>query len=704
MNEQMKNNILKIINSTTASLTPDFIFQKISGKDVNTFIKCIEELRNEGKLIITKKKKIASSKNCGLVPAKIISQSKGFAFARTVEDSKDIFIFSEKLKLSIVGDTVMLTNIKDTHKGPIGEVERIITKGSRVITGTITRTHTGCELIPDTNFRYNIPITKGATLGARNNDKVQAIISCTPRKPQPRARVLKIYGKATSAQICADAIIDANGIPSIFPKKVILEAKRVSKQPITQEDINSRTDLRNELIFTIDGADAKDLDDAISIKATEKGWQLGVHIADVSNYVKPNGYIDKEAMLRGTSVYFADRVIPMLPEELSNGICSLNANEDKLTFSCIMDIDSNGNLISYKFEKSIINSKVRGVYSEINDILNNQASKDILNKYSVVMESINEAKVLSDILIKKSKQRGIIDLESSESRFELDDNGVCVNIYKRQQDIAENMIEQFMIMANQSAALYAKSSFIPFVYRVHETPDPEKLRTLSNLCGALGFNSRRIRDGIKPSDFENLLNEAKDTAAYRIISHQILRTMSKARYSQNPIGHFGLALEDYCHFTSPIRRYPDTAVHRILSELIKGTDINKIKKFYSDYVIDVSKTSSACEIRAMSAERDTEKCYMAEYMQSHIGEVYDGVISGVVPRGVFVELENNIEGFLSLEYFPECKFVFDGITSHKDELSDIKLSIGDNIKIEVVSAYVPTGSIDFKPAECNKKD
>ena len=319
------------------------------------------------------------------------------------------------------------------------------------------------------------------------------------------------------------------------------------------------------------------------------------------------------------------------------------------------------------------------------------------------MQSINEAKSLADILIKKSNQRGTINLESSESKFELDENGVCINISKRQQGTAENMIEQFMIMANQSAALYAKSSLIPFVYRIHETPDPEKLRTLSNLCGALGINNKRIREGINPSDFKNLLAEAQNTPAYKIISHQILRTMSKAKYSQNPIGHFGLALKDYCHFTSPIRRYPDTAIHRILSDLVDGISIDKIKKLYTDYVTDISKTSTECEIRAMQAERDAEKCYMAEYMQNHIGEIYDGVISGVVPSGIFVELENNIEGFLNLEYFPECKFIFDGITSHKDELSNTKLSIGDKIKIEVVSAYVPTGSIDFKPVESNKK-
>ncbi len=700
MNENIKNEILQIINSTTSSLAPDFIFQKISENDLNSFINSIKELKNEGKIIITKKKKIASAKNCGLIAAKIISQSKGFAFAKTLENSKDIFIFSEKLKFAMVNDIVMLTNIKNSLKGPIGEVERIVTKGEHLITGTIQRSRTGCEIIPDANFRYNIPVDKGYTLGARNNDKVQAILSSTPRRPQPKARVLKIYGKATSAQVCADAIIDSNKIPTFFPENVINEAKRVSSKPITQDDINNRIDLRNEIIFTIDGKDAKDLDDAISIQKIENGWKLGVHIADVSHYVKFNTPLDREALSRGTSVYFADRVIPMLPTELSNGVCSLNANEDKLTFSCIMNIDNKGNLISYEFKKSIINSKVRGVYSEINSIINKTASKSIMSKYNIILDSIKEGINLSNLLIKKSNQRGTVDLESSESKFELDKNGVCINISKREQGQSEKMIEQFMIMANQAAAIYARNSIVPFVYRVHESPDPEKLKILSDLCNALGINSRRIREGVKTSDFANLLNQAKESSTKKILSHQILRTMSKAKYSTNPIGHFGLSLKDYCHFTSPIRRYPDTAIHRILSDLVKGKNINKITKLYSDYVILASTASTDCEIRAMKTERDTEKCYMAEYMSSHIGDIYDGIVSGVVPKGFFVELENNVEGFVSLNDYPECKFVFDGIISHKDELSNKKISIGDKIKVEVISSYIPTGTIDFR--ECIK--
>lgn len=700
MSNKTEEQILKIVNSLNSAIKPNVIFERLDQSELinlNDFVSAVNKLRDQGKIIITKKGKIISTKATKLVCAKIISMSNGFAFAKALESDDDIFIFSEKLKLAMVGDTVMIHNIKRSEKGISGEVERIISKGDRTITGTISRRNKWCELIADSAYRFPIPVEKGATMGARDKDKVQVILSCTKRHKKVSARVIKIYGKATSAKICADAIIDANGIPSVFPSDVIDEAKKAASLKITDHDLKDRLDLRNELIFTIDGADAKDLDDAISISLTEKGFKLGVHIADVSHYVKANTKLDEEAQVRGTSVYFADRVIPMLPKEISNGICSLNANEDKLTFSAIMDVDNNGNLLSYEFKKSIINSKVRGVYSEINDILNNTASNDILNKYKVVMDSIFNAKKLSDILEKKAANRGNMDISSRESYFKLDENGVCIDVSPRTQETSEKIIEQFMILANESAAIYAKSSLIPFVYRVHEEPDPEKLQNLSNLVGLLGFNNKKIKVGAHAKDFQSLLEQAKNTTSYKIISHQVLRTMSKAKYSQNPLGHFGLSLSDYCHFTSPIRRYPDTAIHRILSDLIKNEDINKLQKKYSDFAITAAKNSSLCEIRAMKAERDAEKCYMAEFMSQHIGEVFSGIISGVNQKGVFVELENSVEGFLSLEYFPECKFVFDGLTKHKDELSNFSLAIGDNIKIKVVSAYVPTGSIDFAP-------
>ena len=334
------------------------------------------------------------------------------------------------------------------------------------------------------------------------------------------------------------------------------------------------------MIFTIDGEDAKDLDDAISIKKTKTGWQLGVHIADVSHYIKPGSHLDNEAMERGTSVYFADRVIPMLPKELSNGICSLNANEDRLAFSALLNIDKKGNLKTFEFKKSVINSKVRGIYSEVNSILMAKASEKVKKKYSLIENSLLEAYELSKILHENAQKRGNMELESTEARFKLDDNGVCVDVKKRTRGAAEEMIEQFMIMANQAAALYAKGAQIPFVFRVHEMPSPEKINILAQTMSLFGLKAYRIRQGLKVKDISDILEQIKGTDISSIVSNQVLRSMSKARYFEEPLGHFGLALEDYCHFTSPIRRYPDTAIHRILSDLVRGVSVDKIEKNY----------------------------------------------------------------------------------------------------------------------------
>ncbi|MFR1179376.1 MAG: ribonuclease R family protein, partial [Bacilli bacterium] len=448
---------------------------------------------------------------------------------------------------------------------------------------------------------------------------------------------------------------------------------------------------------TIDGEDAKDLDDAISIKKTKTGWQLGVHIADVSHYIKPGSHLDNEAMERGTSVYFADRVIPMLPKELSNGICSLNANEDRLAFSALLNIDKKGNLKTFEFKKSVINSKVRGIYSEVNSILMAKASEKVKKKYSLIENSLLEAYELSKILHENAQKRGNMELESTEARFKLDDNGVCVDVKKRTRGAAEEMIEQFMIMANQAAALYAKGAQIPFVFRVHEMPSPEKINILAQTMSLFGLKAYRIRQGLKVKDISDILEQIKGTDISSIVSNQVLRSMSKARYFEEPLGHFGLALEDYCHFTSPIRRYPDTAIHRILSDLVRGVSVDKIEKNYKNFVKSVSEKSSECEIRAMKAERDAEKCYMAEYMQAHIGETFEGKISGVIQTGLFVELESGIEGFVEIEYFPGYGFEFDGIMSFINKKSGISLSIGDKITVKVLSADVSAGKIDFIP-------
>ncbi len=700
MSKSIENKILNTIENSPVAMLPKSIFEILKLENKEQFLKSIYNLESEGKIFITKKGKVISSKLFGRIPAKIISQSKSFAFASSIEDSNDIYISSKDLKNAVLGDLVLIHKIRNSPRGLNGVVERILKKGSRTLTGTVLRINHKYEIIPDDAFRFNIPILKGYTMGARNGDKVKAVLSSSPQRSFLGAKIVKIYGKSTSARICSDAIIDSYSIPSIFPEKVINEAKKISSISIDDSDLKSRLDLRHELIFTIDGEDAKDLDDAISLKRDgENGWILGVHIADVSHYIRANSNLDKEAFNRGTSVYFADRVIPMLPKEISNGICSLNANEDKLTFSAIMKIDNKGKLLSYEFRKSIINSKVRGVYSEINDIISNNSNPYINKKYEKVLDIILEAKKLSDLMTQNAKKRGVMDIESGESRFFLDSNGICIDVKPRVQGEAEKIIENFMIIANQAAALYAKSALIPFIYRVHEEPNPLKLRTLNQLANALGLKCHRMKNGLSQADLSSLLNQTIGTPKHKIISHQILRTMAKARYDSEPIGHFGLALEDYCHFTSPIRRYPDTCIHRILSDLVLGYNINNISKKYSDFTEDAAKQSSICEIRAMKAERDAEKCYMAEFIGHCIGEIFDGIISGVNSKGIFVELKNSIEGFLDLYHYKNCKFSFDGLTCHTDLLSGKKLSIGNNIKVRVTSADVASGSIEFEPVD-----
>lgn len=695
---KMKENIKSLIDSRKSAVNIDEAFDLVGEDNKKLFMEKIDELIKEAKIVKTKRNKLISPDVCGFISGKIISYNKNFLFARPLlHYGEDIYIPIESSKGAMVNDIVMINEIKNSPKGKSGAVERVVVEGERVLNGTIKRGYKKIEFLADNYYKFPITIRNAFTLGAKNGDKVQVYLYRPRNRYQIMAKVLKIYGTAQSARVCADSIIDDQGIPVEFSKEAILMAQRALNKGITEKELKGRLDLRNEKIFTIDGADAKDLDDAISIEKLKDGYKLGVHIADVSHYVKENTALDSEARERGTSVYFADRVIPMLPKELSNGICSLNANVDRLAFSCLMKIDNEGNLVSYEFKKSIICSKVRGVYSEVNSILDNTASEKIRHKYKEVIDSINLSNELADILILNSIKRGNMDLETDESQFTLDDNGVCIDVSLRERGKAERIIEQFMIVANEAAARYARSSEIPFIYRVHEEPNPEKLRVLSQIASLLGFRTNKLKIGVKSKDFANLLESAKNTPFSKLISEQVLRTMAKARYDHKPLGHFGLSLDDYCHFTSPIRRYPDTSIHRILTSLVNGEPIEKIKKKYENFVIESAYSSSINEVRAMTAERDTEKCYMAEFIAQHIGEEYDGTISGVTKNGIFVQLKNSVEGFISLNHFINNKFKFDGLACQVDEVTGEKMKIGDNMKIKIISADVSSGTIDFAP-------
>lgn len=696
MKLKTKDIVLSTLQRENRELSRDELFELSKVSDKASYNLAVSELQEDGDIILIKNKGVVLSESMGYVKATILRSSRYFSFARPSDGSNDLFIPCEKMKDAIPGDVVLLQDVHEEEKGPAAGVFRVVKKGDRLITGMVERYKNKLSVIADGGFGYSIPIVRGGELRAKDGDKVRAALMYDQHERKLYCRVLSIYGRASSAKICADAIIDRYGIPSEFSKGLRTEAKRVSEEPITAEEIAKRRDLRDEAILTIDSAEAKDLDDAISVKATENGWILGVHIADVSHYVKEGTELDKEAFERGTSVYFADRVIPMLPEELSNGCCSLNSGTDKLAFSAIMNIDRKGNLCDFEFCKSIINSKVRGVYSEVNEILSDTADDELIKKYSPVAETLKSGEELFKILKQNAKERGELEIETTELKFVLNEAGVCIDVSTRTRGKSEEMIEQFMVMANQAAGKLAKEKDIPFVYRVHEKPEGERIATLSDLAQACGFRVNKIKPGLTQRDLAELLTAAKGTRYEKLISMQVLRTMAKAQYDNRPIGHFGLSLADYCHFTSPIRRYPDTSIHRILSALVGGMPVEEIKRKYDEFADESSRQSSEREVRAVNGERDAEKCYAAEYMTAHIGECYDGVVEGVTAKGIFVSIPCGIEGFVNLSRLENAFFEYNGTTSTTDKRSGVSYSIGDNVKIKVTAATVALGTIDFE--------
>lgn len=630
------------------------------------------------------------------VEATLVSLSKNFGFARPDSGGDDIFIHGSALQGALVGDKIIVGDIRKDDRGPSGRVRRIVEHKPAQTTGTVSITDEGIEFIPDNAIRYNLRMRERDLNGAKNGDKVMASLEQDYRGDWAYASVKKVFGSGRTARVCADAIVEQYGIPHVFPQEVLDEAERVGNEPISDEEYAKRLDLRGEPIFTIDSKDAKDLDDAISVKRTDFGYTLGVHIADVSHYVKEGSAIDEEAINRGTSVYFADRVIPMLPEVLSNGACSLNAGTDKLAFSALIELDKEGHITKYDFKKTIINSKVRGVYSEVNEILNGTASEEILNKYAPVMESLMSAKELADILKANSAARGTMELDSGESKFILDENGICIDIMPRVSGEAEQLIEQMMVTANIAAAKFSLDHKLPFLYRVHGTPDPKRVEELVTLLQLVGVPCKEI---VKPNpetqDFAAILDRVRGLPCETLVSQRLLRTMEKARYSTEETGHFGLALSDYSHYTSPIRRYPDTSIHRVLSAFVEGMPAEEVRRRYAQFCETSATESSRNEIRALIAERDAEDCYMAEYMSQHIGEHFEGTVSGVTMRGVFVRLENSVEGFVSLDAFEGEDFVYDGLITQRSPKRE--LTIGTPLPIIVASAYVATGKVDFVP-------
>ena len=626
--------------------------------------------------------------------------NESFGFVHCDGDTDDTFVAGKFLLGAMPGDKVLVRKYRsDRSRGDKeeGEVVRILVEAEATISGTFVIRSGRGYVIPDRLMKSPLEVLMPTKVPCKDGDKVTAkIVYRGKRHFNHRVAITESFGKAEDAKSSCKAILKMNEVSTEFPEAVLAEARKVSQRKITDNDYNYRLNLTDETIFTIDGADTKDIDDAVSLTKAEDGYYLGVHIADVSNYLKFGSEMDEEAYKRGTSIYYADSVIPMLPKELSNGICSLNPGEERLALSALITLNKEGEIIGYNFKKSIIRSRIKGVYSEINAIFDGTASEEIKNKYKSVQASLDGMRELAEILNQKRKNKGGFNLESGECKIILDENDKILDIVPREQGITENIIEEFMICANEAAATMAQKAKLPFLYRIHEKPPLQKVENLKEICRAVGIDTQKLGDKLSAADLAGLLKKAAGTDAEIILNHQVLRTMAKARYEHKNIGHFGLVLDNYAHFTAPIRRYPDVIVHRVISDYISGMNKGKIVSRYENYVPMAGKHLSQCELTAMNVERQCEDCYKAEFMKDKIGMIFDGVVSSVAPHGVYVELPNTIEGLCHMADIGGGGFSFDGKISAINEKTGGRLSVGQSVKIRCISVDVSGGKIDFE--------
>ena len=636
---------------------------------------------------------------------KVVKLGKNFAFVMLEDGTSDIFIPGRFTKGAMPGDDVLVEKFEHPRMegSDEGTILAVLTEKNDLV-GTVRRVEGRLRFVPDDCPAITMPLARDCEGGAKDGDKVAVeILNRGNRQEDHRVGVAMRFGSSDEAKRCAKALLYAKDIRTRFPDKVREEAKKFEGAEISEKDCEGRMDLRALPIFTIDSAETKDIDDAVSLTRTsDGGFELGVHIADVSNYVKPGTELDNEAFSRATSVYYADQVVPMLPKQLSNGICSLNEGVLRLAFSCLMRLDKDGNLTDYRFVKSIIRSRVKGVYAEINALLAGTADAEIKAKYADVIDQLPAMKELYGHRARLRKERGCMDIESGEVKLILDENGRCIDVKKRTSGESESMIEEFMLLANQCAAHFARVKQIPFVYRVHEEPNAEKLERLHALLQACGINDHFAKEVPTPKELSAILEGVRGGPYEQIINTGMLRCMSKALYEEKPKGHYGLVLQDYAHFTSPIRRYPDLAIHRIMTEQLKGADKDTMILRYSDFAEKVSKQSSEREVVAMQIERKAEDCYKAEYARRHLGECYEGTISGVTQRGLFIELDNGVEGFVPASSLtPSGTSLTEGVRL-TDPVSGKSWSLGDKMMITIVRADVNLGKIDFEVAPAAK--
>ncbi len=675
------------------------VMLQVSKEDRGELNRILNELLAEGKLSLTKKGKFVKAKHSDKeLTGTFISHPKGFGFVEIDGRDEDLYIPENCVNGAFHKDTVKVSLLSG-HNGRRQEAQviEILARGMRQIVGIYDKSNKNYGfVIPDnTKISEDIFVPVERSKGAVSGHKVVCEITDYGRNNRkPEGRITEILGHVNDPGVDIMSIVKGYELPIEFSEKIMHQAERVAGE-VSEADMAGRRDLRDVQMVTIDGEDAKDLDDAVSLTRDGELYQLGVHIADVTNYVQENSALDWEARERGTSVYLVDRVIPMLPHKLSNGICSLNAGENRLALSCLMTIDKKGEVVSHEIVESVIKVDRRMSYTSVRKILEDKDEAEI-KAYEELVPMFGLMRELAGILREKRKKRGSIDFDFPESRIILDKQGHPIEIKPYERNVATKIIEDFMLIANETVAEHFHWMELPFVYRTHDNPDPEKISKLSTFIRNFGYSIKNKQEEIHPKELQKLLAKIEDTPEEALISRLTLRSMKQAKYTINCTGHFGLACQYYCHFTSPIRRYPDLQIHRIIKEQIRGKLNEKRIDHYNEILPEVAKHSSEMERRADEAERETDKLKKVEFMEGHIGEIYEGVISSITAWGVYVELPNTIEGMIHVSMLPGDYFYYDEETYEMvGQATDTRYKLGQTLKVRVNATDKILRTIDF---------
>lgn len=702
----MKDRILSMFKETEMRpLAVDEIERELGIDDSSDFkelIIALNELEEAGELVRTRKNRFGLPEKMNLIRGRIQMHQKGFAFLIPDEEGlSDVYIHASDLASAMNNDKVLvrIEKMSDVGNRPEGQVIRILERAVTKVVGTFEDNRSfGFVIADDKRIPNDIFIPKGKTNGAVDGHKVIVEITKYPEgRKSAEGEVIQILGHKNDPGIDILSIIYKHGIIIDFPEEVLKQAAD-TPETISEDELKGRRDLRDEMIVTIDGADAKDLDDAVSVKQLENGnYKLGVYIADVSYYVREGSPIDVEAFDRGTSVYLVDRVIPMIPHRLSNGICSLNPQVDRLTLGCEMEITSTGEVVNHEIFQSVIKTTERMTYSDVNKILVDH-DEELRNRYELLVPMFENMEKLAEILRAKRMGRGAIDFDFKEAKVLVDDEGKAFDVVLRERSVAERLIEEFMLAANETIAEHFHWMDVPFIHRIHEDPDDGKLQNFFEFLGGLGIKVKGTANEIHPQALQKVLEEIKGEPEEMIVSKLMLRSMKQAKYDPQSIGHFGLATEFYTHFTSPIRRYPDLIVHRLIrTYLIDKQMDSKTIQHWKESMPEIARHTSERERRAVDAERDTDDLKKAEYMQDKIGEEFTGVISSVTNFGMFVELPNTVEGLIHVSFLTDDYYHYDE-KSHAliGERTANVYRVGDEVKIRVAGVNMDEHAIDFE--------